>query len=242
MAEKKCKACGASLEGARVRGQKNGFTFLQCALCEAVTVDPFPTEAELTAFYQAYEGTTDYRRKQDKKIKRASKRLQKLMALTQGRDFLDVGCNYGFTVEAAKRLGLKAVGIDIDEMAVKASNESFGPSYQTISVVDYAVKGLQFDIAYSSEVIEHVPDPSAFVAALAKLVKPNGVLMLTTPDGGHWRVPQDFAKWEAAIPPEHITYFSKKGMRILLEKHGFQILKMPWRLKPGLQVIARKTA
>lgn len=236
-----CKACLAPLDPKRSRGEKNGFKLLSCATCETVTVSPFPTVEELIAFYQSYEGTTDYRKKQDKKIRRASGRIKRVMKHAPGNVFLDVGCNYGFTVKAALDLGLNAKGIDIDDTAVSESKKTFGSEYyETISVQDYAARGGQADIVYTAEVIEHVPDPDSFVAAIAQILTPGGILYLTTPDGGHWSLPSNFAEWGMVMPPEHITYFTRKGMKILLEKHGLEVVKFTFTLKPGMRLIARK--
>lgn len=236
-----CKACHAALDMRHSLGRKNGYDLLPCTVCGTVTVSPFPTVEELIAFYQSYKGSTDYTAKKDKKIARAKKRVQRLTGLAPGKDFLDVGCNYGFTVEAARQLGLAAKGIDIDDTAVKASRSMFGDDfYETVAVQDYAVQGRKADIVYTSEVIEHVPDPDAFVAAIAKILNPGGVLYLTTPDGGHFSLPSDFTRWDAVMPPEHITYFTRKGLKHLLEKHGLQVKKFFFAFKPGIQLIAVK--
>ncbi len=236
-----CKACQVPLDTGHSLGQKNGYNLLPCPSCGTVTVHPFPTVAELIAFYQSYKGSTDYTAKKDKKITRAKKRLQRLVGQAPGKTFLDVGCNYGFTVQAARELGLSAKGIDIDDTAVAASRAMFGADfYETISVQDYAARGAQADIVYTSEVIEHVPDPESFVAAIVKILNPGGVLYLTTPDGGHFSLPRDFAKWDAVIPPEHIIYFTRKGLKQLLEKHGLRVKKFFFAFKPGIQLIAEK--
>ncbi len=236
-----CKACHTPLNTAQSLGEKNGFKLLPCHNCRTVTVFPFPTPAELQAFYQDYKGSTDYRAKQDKKIARARKRIKKFMNLAPGKRFLDVGCNYGFTVAAALSLDLDAHGIDIDATAVNSSRENFGLSkFETISVEDYAGAGRKADMIYTSEVIEHVHNPDTFVKALAQILVKSGILYLTTPDGGHFSLPRDFTKWSAVTPPEHIVYFTRQGLRTLLEKHGFKIRKFFFTLKPGIQVIAER--
>ncbi len=219
-------------------GHKNGYSLLKCPSCGTITVDPFPTVEQLIAFYQSYQGSTDYQSKKDKKIRRASRRLKRLARLAPGKKFLDVGCNYGFTVKAALDLGLGAHGIDIDGTAVAAITDMFGAQYFTvIPVQDYTGKA---DMVYTSEVIEHVPDPDGFVEAIARILNTNGVLYLTTPDGGHWNKPKDFTQWTDCMPPEHITYFTRKGIRHLLEKHGLQVEKFFFNWKPGIRLIARK--
>lgn len=236
-----CKACQAPLTQDRHKGVKDGYKMLSCAACGTVTVDPFPSVEQLIAFYQAYQGSTDYQAKKDKKIQRAKKRIQRMIPTAPGERFLDVGCNYGFTVAAALNLKLNAHGIDIDQTAVAASQQMFGQAYYTaISVEDYAAQGHKADMVYTSEVIEHVPDPDSFVRAIAQILNKGGLLYLTTPDGGHFSLPKDFTRWDAVRPPEHIIYFTRKGMRKLLEKHGFRIRKFFFAFKPGIQLLAEK--
>ncbi len=237
-----CRACAAPLNpSTHSVGAKNGYALLRCPACASVTVNPWPTVEELIAFYQSYKGTTDYTKKKDKKIERARRRLQRLMPQAPGKRFLDVGCNYGFTVKAGRDLGLDAHGIDIDDTAVTASRNMFGQNlYETVSVQDYAARGEKADIIYTSEVIEHVPDPDSFVASIAQILSKDGVLFLTTPDAGHFRVPRDFAKWNDVMPPEHITYFTKKGLTLLCAKHGLKIKSFGFTFKPGIRLTAVK--
>lgn len=236
-----CKACLTPLNVQNTLGRKNNYDLVQCGHCGTVTVNPFPTVEELISFYQQYQGSTDYKRKAAKKIKRARGRIARLMKLTEGKDFLDVGCNYGFTVKAARDLGLNAKGIDIDQDAINISRQDFGKDhYAAVSVQEYATAGHKADIIYTSEVIEHVPDPDSFVAAIAKILHQGGVLYLTTPDAGHFRVPKNFVEWNDVMPPEHITYFTRKGMKHLLEKHGLKVKGFAFNLKPGIKVTAVK--
>jgi SAM-dependent methyltransferase len=235
-----CKACGAELDMTRSRGEKNGYKLLSCSDCETVTVNPFPTAEELTAYYQAYTGSKMYKPKEAKKIRRSTGRVKRMKKISSGKTFLDIGCNCGFTVKAALNEGLDAKGIDIDTAAVQYATETFSLHFNAISVQDYAAKGHKADMVYTSEVIEHVPDPDGFVKAIADILEPSGVLYLTTPQGNHWSYPQDISNVKTVHPPSHITYFSKKGISILLEKHGIVVEKFFFSLKPGIRLIARK--
>ena len=109
-----CKACGEELLTGDEIGKKDDYSLLRCKRCQTVTVSPFPTEEELIAFYQEYRGTPGYSAKKEKKIRRAKKRIKKILRYARGKKFLDVGCNAGFTVEAAQQLGLDSMGIDVD--------------------------------------------------------------------------------------------------------------------------------
>lgn len=235
-----CKACGAELDITRSRGKKNGYKLLSCSVCETVTVNPFPTAEELRTYYQAYTGSKMYKPKEAKKIRRSAARVKRMRKITDGKRFLDIGCNCGFTVKAALNEGLDAKGIDIDAAAVQCATETLGPHFTAISVQEYAEQGHKADMVYTSEVIEHVPDPDGFVKAIADILEPGGVLYLTTPQGNHWSYPQDISNVKTVHPPSHITYFSRKGISMLLEKHGIVVDKFFFSLKPGIRLLARK--
>lgn len=235
-----CRACFAALDPAHSRGEKSGYKLLSCTACGTVTVDPFPTADELIAYYQAYEGSRLYKPKEAKKIRRAAGRIRRAKKYIKARSFLDVGCNCGFTVKAALNEGLAARGIDVDAEAVKYAAEAYGPHFNAISVEDYAAQGNKADIVYTSEVIEHVPNPDTFVKAIADILPTGGILYLTTPQGNHWSYPKDISNVKTVHPPSHITYFSKKGIALLLEKHGIKVEKFFFSLKPGIRLIARK--
>jgi SAM-dependent methyltransferase len=241
IADFQCNACH-STEGTAIVGTKDAYTLHRCICCSSVSITPFPTLADLKAYYEAYKGTTDYTKKEKRKIQRSSRRIARLKGFTKGRDFLDVGCNYGFAVVAAHALGLNAQGIDVDSTAINSNKQRYPGqgSFDYVSVEDHAAKGAKADIIYTSEVIEHVPDPNSFVAAISKILNPGGVVYITTPDASHFRVPENFASWDQVIPPEHVSYFTRDGMKELLERHGFTKVKFGFNLKPGMRVIALK--
>jgi len=236
-----CKACQAELDTTKTLGKKNDYDLIPCPNCGTVTISPFPTIEQLNEFYQSYYTSESYRSKEDKKVKRSKRRIKKIMKYAKGDAFLDIGCNQGSTFIAAMELGLKAHGIDIDAEAIMDCQQRFGiKHFNAISTEAYAQLGNKADIIYTSEVIEHVHNPDVFVQALRDILNKDGVLYLTTPDMGHFTLPKDITKWEAVKPPEHIVYFTKKGIKILLEKHGFKIEKFFFSLKPGIKLIARK--
>lgn len=236
-----CKACLAPVS--EKIGRKDKYDLLRCNQCRTVTVDPWPTVAELQAHYQNYFKTGHYLKKKDSKIRRVSKRLRRIMGFDPpGKRFLDVGCSVGFSIPAAQKLGLEPKGIDLDAATLDAGRAAFGGQYfEQISIEDLAARGDRFDIAYANEVIEHVSDPESFVRAVARTLVSGGVFYVTCPDGGHRRVPKDFAQWDMVIPPDHLTYFSREGLTALLARHGLKVRKFQWSFKPGIKAIAVKS-
>jgi 2-polyprenyl-6-hydroxyphenyl methylase/3-demethylubiquinone-9 3-methyltransferase len=104
----------------------------------------------------------------------------------QGKRVLDVGCGGGILSESMYFKGGDVVGIDLGEKALNVAKlhqlESGAKvAYQYISVEQLAAEQPHsFDVVTCMEMLEHVPDPSAIVAACAKLVKPGGSVFFST--------------------------------------------------------------
>jgi len=139
-------------------------------------------------------------------------------------------------------LGLEAKGIDIDSEVIASATEAFGPHFEKISIQDLAARGDKFDMVYANEVIEHLPEPESFIAAVSEALVPGGFFYVTCPDGGHPRVPRDFASWPMVCPPDHLTFFSRAGLEKLFARHGFQIKKYQISFKPGIKAMFVKVA
>ncbi|MEQ8654043.1 MAG: bifunctional 2-polyprenyl-6-hydroxyphenol methylase/3-demethylubiquinol 3-O-methyltransferase UbiG [Kiloniellales bacterium] len=102
-----------------------------------------------------------------------------------GLQVLDLGCGAGLVSEPLSRLGAKVTAIDASEHAIAAAKAHAIESglkidYRNCSAETLLEEGKRFDAVVSLEVIEHVPDPGAFVDMIAALVRPDGVVALST--------------------------------------------------------------
>jgi 2-polyprenyl-6-hydroxyphenyl methylase / 3-demethylubiquinone-9 3-methyltransferase len=99
---------------------------------------------------------------------------------------LDVGCGGGILSEAMARSGARVLGIDLsqavlDVAELHALEGKLTVEYQTIAAEELAAKAPgSFDLVTCMEMLEHVPDPAATLAALATLVKPGGNVIVST--------------------------------------------------------------
>lgn len=105
-----------------------------------------------------------------------------------GRAALDVGCGAGLLTEPLARLGAHVTGIDAAPELIEAARTHAGQAGLAIRYVAGEVAALdgRFDLVTALEVVEHVADPAAFVAALADRLTPDGLLVMSTPARTGW--------------------------------------------------------
>jgi 2-polyprenyl-6-hydroxyphenyl methylase/3-demethylubiquinone-9 3-methyltransferase len=103
----------------------------------------------------------------------------------KGLSILDIGCGGGLISEPLRRLGGDVTGLDpspetISAARAHAAQQGLEIDYRCGTAEELAMAGEVFDVVTALEVIEHVPDVSAFLGVCAQLVKPGGLILLST--------------------------------------------------------------
>jgi 2-polyprenyl-6-hydroxyphenyl methylase/3-demethylubiquinone-9 3-methyltransferase len=96
-----------------------------------------------------------------------------------------VGCGGGLIAEPLTRLGARVTGLDpaaetIEAARRHAAGQGLAIDYRAGRIEDLAAEGATFDAVVCLEVVEHVPDPAAFLKTAAALVRPGGLMLLST--------------------------------------------------------------
>ena len=136
--------------------------------------------------------------------------------------WLDVGCGAGTLLEAVRGRGWQAIGTEVSRGAA----ESVGARGFDVRVGELPELGLPeagFDVVSMVEVVEHVPDPRALLGQALPLVRPGGVLYVTTPHGRGISARLLRSGWSVVAPPEHLQLFSVPGLRRALAAAGFTV-------------------
>lgn len=124
---------------------------------------------------------------------------------------LDVGCGGGLLSEAMARSGAQVLGIDLaqavlDVAALHAEDSKVDVEYRTVAAEELAAQSpAAFDLITCMEMLEHVPDAAATLAALARLVKPGGDVIVSTLNRG----PRAFAV--AILGAEYVARVLPRG-------------------------------
>ena len=133
------------------------------------------------------------------------------LAQLAGKKVVDVGCGGGILAESMAKIGANVKGIDLAEKPLKVAQlhgleSGVKVDYEAISAEDLADReASQYDVVTCMEMLEHVPDPAATIAACAKMAKPGGWVFFSTIN----RNPKSFLF--AIVGAEYVLRILPKG-------------------------------
>jgi SAM-dependent methyltransferase len=133
---------------------------------------------------------------------------------------LEVGCGLGYFTYALVQAGYDAIGMDISARAVRDACNRYGNYYECTDLGNFArgSKG-RFDVAVMNQLIEHVPDIKALIKDVLDLLKPQGEIIITTPNKSVF----PDSTWETELPPVHLWWLSAKSLERIAEEFGLSL-------------------
>ena len=157
------------------------------------------------------------------------RQLNVLESLTAGRHLADVGCGVGVFLAAAKESHWDVFGIEESPYAAGFAKQAYGLDYVPHL---HSVKPSSLDVVRLSHVLEHIPEPVAFLQEVKRLLKPNGILSIIVPNreplcckltNATRRVFSNKIKLAGAIYPNmHVLGFSVSSLTSLVTSQGFK--------------------
>jgi SAM-dependent methyltransferase len=136
-----------------------------------------------------------------------------------GARLLEVGCGSGDLLAGARDHGWAVEGVDFDPAAVAVARRR-GLAVREGDLASCRFPGGSFDAVAAVHLVEHVPDPRAFLAEAARVLAPGGRLVLVTPNLRSRGRRRFGAAWRELDPPRHLHLFPPQTLRRLAEEAG----------------------
>ena len=167
---------------------------------------------------------TEYAKARSLKIETFRRRLALIRKHQGSGKLLDLGCACGFMIEAALEAGYDARGVEFSEEAIRLA----GPEVRhriSVGDIDKLERG-EFDIITAFDVLEHTQDPLAALRQWSGLLRPGGLLAITSPDTDSIFRKLMGSRWPMLQPFQHTAMFSASAMAGFLEKAGLRLLEI----------------
>lgn len=227
-----CKICGSN-EHIDVL-TKNDYRLVRCTACGVIFVANPPSHEALQKMYsfssryhEEYEqGDVRNYHLFKHEYELARQQLKVVRKYCSAGSLLDIGCGAGFFLSLARQHNYVCTGLELSDDSARIGREKFKLSvYKDVQ----DIQGSRFDIITLFDVIEHVLDPNRLLTEAVSLLKPDGLLIISTPmhDGLFPKVTYWASKiihhWPHPTPPYHLFQFSKKSMGLLLSRHPLKV-------------------
>lgn len=207
-------------------GRGNGsISLYRCRMCNTVYLAGFHEiyDDNLYTYYEKYKS----KKKEDIYNPITRKSYMKVLQLFEkhggGKSILDVGCGNGSFVDAALEQGYNAEGIELSKHAVEIA-QGFGLPVSCLDFFSNKIQDSSKDIVTMFEVNEHLIEPAKFLRRAETVIKPGGLIYLTTPNfnsldrrilGNRW----------GAIHREHLFYFTLKNLlKMINDSTGLEVI------------------
>jgi SAM-dependent methyltransferase len=136
---------------------------------------------------------------------------------------LDVGCGGGRLLNRMKKRGWQVEGIDFDAQATAKVTQRYGIKTHVGDITQCFLPEHSFDVICMSQTIEHLYEPAATLQECLRILKPGGLLVMTTPNAESIGATEFGAFWRGWEAPRHLHLFTVKSLQQLTRSAGFQI-------------------
>jgi 2-polyprenyl-3-methyl-5-hydroxy-6-metoxy-1,4-benzoquinol methylase len=222
--ESACAICGAPQHAERRLyddryGHPDSFVLARCEGCGHRRLDATMTEAQITQLYTRY-----YPRSQLDIASWAPPQESAGLAAWWRGDranafrwvaprvrVLDIGCGFGESLGYHRSRGCEAHGVEADANILRVA-ERHGLNVRHGLFDPRHYEPASFDAVTLDQVIEHVADPVPVLRGIREVLKPGGLLVLSTPNAGGWGARVFGRHWIHWHAPYHLQFFSRTSM------------------------------
>lgn len=218
--ERCCPACGGPAEP-RPCLSTAALRYHRCQACAHRFAPRVPEDAVLRALY-ASTGVGERRRAALRASAEAD--LPRLRRLAAGlaakaparRRAIEVGCGAGPLVRALADVFDHAIGCELDPTLAADAARRFGIDVRPERLESLPLEAGSVDLVVFNDVLDHLNDPAAVLAAARRLLAPRGLCWVSVPNGG--------ALASRAMAPSHVNLFDAGALVRVARHAGFRIL------------------
>jgi len=208
------------------------FDVYYCKECNNVYLNPRPDVSEFERIYPPSYHSLDFSEENYSFVHKvrswleANRLLRYCDGIPNNAKILDVGCGDGFHLKLLKQYGNEnwtLEGVDFDSRAVEIASRG-GLTIHHGSIEELNLESEQYDLVYTIQTIEHVAQPDELLAAIYRILKPGGRLVIVTDNTDSI----DFtyfkhSYWGGYHFPRHWNLFNRKSLTRLAHKTGFEV-------------------
>jgi 2-polyprenyl-3-methyl-5-hydroxy-6-metoxy-1,4-benzoquinol methylase len=200
-------------------GDKYG-RHVKCRDCHLIYVNPIERRSKINEDYSKRK-SVDASIIRESRLRATKSQVELIKRYKKGTSLLDIGCGEGFFLFNASKAGYSAKGIELSKDAAAYAKREFNLDIEARAFEELQFPENYFDVVTLWQVLEHLPHPLAILKEAYRILKPGGLLMVSTPDiegiparilGKRW--------WN--IRKLHINQFSTKTLTDILENAGFE--------------------
>lgn len=235
----KCLICNSKNFKAYLNFEEEKANFVRCQDCNLVFLNPQPSPKFLSRHYDEdyiYESEDEINTKLAKLFHDELKpnlqlaemkmdRIEEYTGLDRGR-ILDVGCGVSLFLKEAQMRGWQIFGIEPSKPAVKFVKERLFIDITCRFFPDERLPDNFFDVVTLWEVLEHLSDPVNALREAYRILKPEGLLFLTTPNVKSLVSIILDKQWKAFSPPVHLVLFNYQTLQGAFEQAGLKTLRI----------------
>jgi 2-polyprenyl-3-methyl-5-hydroxy-6-metoxy-1,4-benzoquinol methylase len=210
-----------------------GYQIVECPNCMLWWVNPRASQSSVNKVYtgeyfevrkvqkqKSQDGNDSFKRQNCERHPAEIERHHKTGKL------LDLGCAEGLFLRVAQQKGWDVSGVEVSPQAADIAKTFLPGKVFQGRLEDVPFPENDFDVITMFDVVEHLYDPVDALKKIWRLLKPDGIVYLLTPDCGSIYAKVMGKYWFEVKPKEHIYYFSEGTLRLLFEKSGFMPLSM----------------
>lgn len=204
--------------GLKRLGRYESTGLVRCPRCQFIFSSFIPSEKALIDHYDSYPRN---RTISPITLKRYDELSDELKKYAKEDNWLDVGCGSGDLLHQVQKSGWNVFGTEFTDTAVRICMEKGISMHKgPLSTSDY--KPDFFDVVTSIEVLEHINNPHEEIEKFRYILRPGGVLYITTPNFNSLSRLLLKERWHIITYPEHLCYYTTYTLDKLLTEHGFK--------------------